>query len=165
MAGNGYDAQNGPKKSNQLSRKYLWTVFLAVLCIALVLTAALFFLYVSVQVAKTTEYTVGQLEQACASTDILYNSMRAVVNQAIADSDTASFLLGTQTDRLQEARVGVKLRSWRIANPYMICGMSLCITTKAAAMSPAPARETAAPWTWRSCTAAWRTSPMPAFCG
>lgn len=107
------------KKSNQLSRKYLWTVFLAVLCIALVLTAALFFLYVSVQVTKTTEYTVGQLEQACASTDILYNSMRAVVNHAIADSDTASFLLGMQTDRLQEAKVGVKLRAWRIANPYM----------------------------------------------
>ncbi len=106
-------------KRNVLSRKYLWTVFLAVLCIALVLTIALFFLYVSVQVTKTTEYTVGQLEQACASTDILYNSMRAVVNQAIADSDTASFLLAGETDRLQEAKVGIKLRAWRIANPYM----------------------------------------------
>lgn len=107
------------EKGNVLSRKYLWTVFMAVLCIALVLTISLFFLYASIQVTKATEYTVGQLEQACASTDILYNSMRAVVNQAITDSDTASFLLAGETDRLQEASVGVKLRAWRIANPYM----------------------------------------------
>ena len=106
-------------KRNVLSRKYLWTVFMAVLCIALVLTVSLFFLYTSIQVAKATEYTVAQLEQACASTDILYNSMRAVVNQAIADSDTASFLLSGKTNRLQEAAVGIKLRSWCTANPYM----------------------------------------------
>ncbi len=103
-------------KRNVLSRKYLWTVFMAVLCIALVLTVSLFFLYTSIQVAKATEYTVAQLEQACASTDILYNSMRAVVNQAIADSDTASFLLSGKTNRLQEAAVGIKLRSWRTAS-------------------------------------------------
>lgn len=107
------------KNRDVLSRKYLWTVFMAVLCISLVLTVSLFFLYTSVQVTKATEYTVGQLEQACASTDILYNSMRAVVNQAIADSDTASFLLAGKADRLQEASVGIKLRAWRIANPYM----------------------------------------------
>ena len=94
-------------KRNVLSRKYLWTVFMAVLCIALVLTVSLFFLYTSIQVAKATEYTVAQLEQACASTDILYNSMRAVVNQAIADSDTASFLLSGKTNRLQEAAVSI----------------------------------------------------------
>lgn len=107
------------KKVTKLSQKYLWYFFMAVLCIALILTAALFFMYSSVQINKATSYTVAQLEQACASTDILYNSMRAVVNQTIADSDTASFLLASEMDRLQEARVGIKLRAWRISNPYM----------------------------------------------
>jgi len=107
------------KRSLKLQKKYLWSFFLVVICIDLLITVGLFALYGSIQVQKATEYTVAQLEQACTSTDILYNSMRAVVNQVIADSETASFLLSSKMDRLQEAGVGIKLRAWRTANPYM----------------------------------------------
>lgn len=106
-------------KGAKLSKKYLWSFFLVVLCIDLLITGMLFALYSSIQVQKATEYSVAQLEQACSATDILYNSMKAVVNQVIADSETASFLLSKETDRLQEAGVGIKLRAWRTSNPYM----------------------------------------------
>lgn len=106
-------------KSVKLNKKYLWSFFLVVLCIDLLITGMLFALYSSIQVQKATEYSVAQLEQACSATDILYNSMKAVVNQVIADSETASFLLSKETNRLQEAGVGIKLRAWRTSNPYM----------------------------------------------
>lgn len=106
-------------KETQLSKKYFRSFLMVVLVIDLLVTLVLSLLYGTVQIQRTTAHSVSQLEQACNSTDILYNSMQALKNQVITDPETVSFLLSSETDRLQEARLGVKLRAWRTANPYM----------------------------------------------
>lgn len=107
------------RKSVKLSKKYLWSFFIVVLVIDLLLTLALFALYSGIQISKSAEYSMAQLEQVGTSTDILYESLEAVVNQVKTDTDTTTFLLNSETDRLQETRVGIKLRTIRTANPYL----------------------------------------------
>ena len=106
-------------KSAKLSRRNLWSFFTVVIVVDLAITLLLFLLYSGMQVSKVTEYSVAQLDQVGTSTDILYQSLEALSNQALADSDTYSFLLSRETNRLQEARAGAKLKSLRSANPYL----------------------------------------------
>lgn len=106
-------------KETTLSKKYFWSFLMVVLAIDLVISFALSVTYSTVQIKRTADHDVAQLEQACNSTDILYNSMEAAVNQVITDSRTLSFLLSSETDRLQEASLGIYLRTLRTANPYM----------------------------------------------
>lgn len=106
-------------KATELSKKYFRSFLIVVLAIDMLVSVALSISYSTVQVRRTAENDVSHLEQACNSTDILYNSIEAVVNQVITDSRTLSFLLNSDTDRLQEASLGIYLRSLRTANPYM----------------------------------------------
>lgn len=106
-------------KPTELSKKYFVSFIIVVLAIDLLISVALSTSYCTFQIQRATENDISQLEQACNSTDILYNSIEAVVNQVITDSRAISFLLTPETDRLQEAGLGIYLRSLRTANPYM----------------------------------------------
>lgn len=102
-----------------LGKKYFWAFFSVVISIDLLLTATLLTYYCNLQINRTTEFSVAQLRQVCISTDILYESVEAVVNQIQTDADTSMFLYSAKTDRLQEAKVSRKLKSIRAANPYV----------------------------------------------
>lgn len=106
-------------KPTELSKKYFVSFLIVVLAIDLLISVALSTSYCTFQVQRATENDISQLEQACNSTDILYSSLEAVVNQVITDSRAISFLFTPETDRLQEAGLGIYLRSLRTANPYM----------------------------------------------
>lgn len=107
------------EKPIKLRKKYLYSLFVVALCVDLLLTFALFLLYTGSQISHASQYLTAQLEQVCASLDILYSSLGAKVNQIVADPDTTAFLNATQIDRLQEAQVGIKLRTLRAADPYL----------------------------------------------
>ncbi|WP_322173095.1 helix-turn-helix domain-containing protein [Acutalibacter caecimuris] len=107
------------QRKEMLSRTYLWSFFALVIIIDSLITVALFSVYSAAQLSTATNNSVGQLEQVCTSTDILFESMEAVVNQLANDSDTATFLLDSSTNRLREAAVGQKIRTICTANPYL----------------------------------------------
>lgn len=107
------------KSKGKFSKTYLWSFFVLVIIIDFLITAALFSIYSAAQITAATRYSVGQLEQVSTSTDILFESMEAVVNQLTNDADTATFLLGSSTNRLREAAVGLKIRTLCTANPYL----------------------------------------------
>lgn len=106
-------------KGSELQKKYLRLFFSSVLIIGLTVAFSLFFLYSQIRIKETTEYTVSQLEQICASTDILYESMEAVVHEVMTDADTATFFFNQSVDRLKEAAAGIRIRSIRSGNPYL----------------------------------------------
>lgn len=106
------------RKNMKLSRRYLYTFFLVVVIVDLVIASLLFTLYSGIQLSTTARYSVAQLEQVCTSTDILYESLEAVANQIVSDTETVSFLLSSQTNRLQESKAGSKIRTIRTSNPY-----------------------------------------------
>lgn len=106
-------------KPAKLQNKYLRSLFIVALCVDLLLTLALFVLYTGSQISHAAQYSTAQLEQVCASLDILYDSLGAKVNQIVVDPDTTAFLQSSRIDRLQEARVGLKLRTLRTADPYL----------------------------------------------
>ena len=108
-----------PQSKGKLSTTYLWSIFVVVIIIDFLITVALFSIYCAAQISTARKNSVGQLEQVCTSTDILFESMEAVVNQLANDSDTATFLLSSSTNRLREAAVGLKIRTLRTANPYL----------------------------------------------
>lgn len=103
----------------QLKQRYKWSLFIVVLAVDLLLTLTLFVLYTSSRIRMTSNYSTAQLEQACASLDILYESLRSKVDQIMVDRDTITFLYASGTDRLQEASVGIKLRTLRTSDPYL----------------------------------------------
>ncbi len=107
------------RKTEKLGQKYLRAFFLVVLSIDLLVTITFYLLYSRVQISKTRDYSISQLEQVCVATDILYESLQAVVNQVRTDTDTVTFFCSSQMNRLQEARVGGKIRSICTANPYL----------------------------------------------
>ena len=92
--------------------------FSVVVLVDLLITLLLCVCYNGIQISSTAQYTVSQLEQACTSTDILYESMTAIVNQVFADTDTTQFLSSTKIDRIQESQTAIALRKLRAANPY-----------------------------------------------
>ena len=57
-------------KSAKLKNKYLWSLFIVVLVVDLVLTFALFMLYTGSQISEATRYSTAQLEQAWISCTI-----------------------------------------------------------------------------------------------
>lgn len=103
----------------KLSTTYLWSIFIVVIIIDFLITVALFSIYCAAQISTAAKNSVSQLEQVRTSTDILFESMEAVVNQLANDADTATFLLGESTNRLREAAVGLKIRTLCTANPYL----------------------------------------------
>ena len=103
----------------QLKQRYKWSLFIVVLAVDLLLTLTLFVVYTSSRIRMTSNYSTAQLEQACASLDILYESLRSKVDQIMVDRDTIAFLYASGTDRLQEASVGIKLRTLRTSDPYL----------------------------------------------
>lgn len=107
------------RRDSDLQRKYLLLFFVSILTISLTVALSLFFLYSRNHGKDPTRYTVSQLEQVCASTDLLYESMEAVVHEAMTDSDTATFLFGQSVDRIKEANAGIRIRSIRSGNPYL----------------------------------------------
>lgn len=102
-----------------LKRKYQKSFFIVVLVVDLLLTCALFLQYSGNQISRTTEYSTGQLQQVGRSLDILYESMEAKVKQIMVDPDTVTFLHSTSIDRLQEGKVGVRLRAMRSSDTYI----------------------------------------------
>ncbi len=105
-------------KNAKLSKRYLYAFFFVVVIVDLAIASLLFALYSGMQISTVAKYSVAQLEQVCTSTDILYESLEAVANQIVSDTDTVSFLLSSETNRLQEAKAGSKIRAIRTANPY-----------------------------------------------
>lgn len=106
------------KAAGKLSKQYLRVFFSVVVLVDLLITLLLCVCYSGIQISSTAQYTVSQLEQACTSTDILYESMTAIVNQVFADTDTTQFLSSTKIDRIQESQTAIALRKLRAANPY-----------------------------------------------
>lgn len=106
------------KTTGKLSKQYLRVFFSVVVLVDLLITLLLCVCYSGIQISSTAQYTVSQLEQACTSTDILYESMTAIVNQVFADTDTTQFLSSTKIDRIQESQTAIALRKLRAANPY-----------------------------------------------
>lgn len=107
------------ESKGKLSTTYLWSIFVVVIIIDFLITVALFSIYCAAQISTAAKNSVSQLEQVRTSTDILFESMEAVVNQLANDADTATFLLGSSTNRLREAAVGLKIRTLCTANPYL----------------------------------------------
>lgn len=105
--------------SSRLSATYLWSFFVLVIVIDFLITVALLAIYSAYQFSAAKNNSVSQLKQVSTSTDILFESMEAVVNQLSSDSDTATFLLASGTNRLREAAVGQKIRAVCTANPYL----------------------------------------------
>lgn len=106
-------------KNMELSKKYLWTFLAVVIIVDIVLTVSLLIGYGNMQISRTAEFSEAQLNQVCTSTDILFESMEAVLHQIQTDTGTAVFLLGSRMDRSQEANVGQKLKVFRVANPFL----------------------------------------------
>ncbi len=103
----------------KLSSIYLWSIFVVVIFIDCLISAALFSIYGASQISTVMKHSVSQLEQVATSTDILFESIEQMINQLSSDPTTATFLLDSSTDRLQEAKVGRKLRSICITSPYL----------------------------------------------
>lgn len=107
------------KIKKPLNKRYLWSFFILAIITVLIVTIAMFAFYSSLQVNKTKDYSVAQLEQVCTMTDLLYNALDSVANQIIQDKDTYASMRNESINRLQEARACIKLRDIQTANSYM----------------------------------------------
>lgn len=107
------------KSTNKLFKRYLISFFCVIsLTIALVVVIV-FSLYSNMQISASKAYSIGQLEQVCEMTNLLYEQMRSVSNQILQSASTNSCLASTSFDRLKETSAVIKLREMQTANPYV----------------------------------------------
>lgn len=103
----------------KISKKYLWSFFILVITIVIIITTMMFAFYSNIQINTAKDYSVAQLEQVCTMMDLLYNSMDSVTNQIIQDKDTYANLGLTTMDRLKELSACAKLRDIQTSFDFM----------------------------------------------
>lgn len=107
------------KSTNKLFKRYLISFFCVIsLTIALVVIIV-FSLYSNMQISAAKAYSIGQLEQVCEMTNLLYEQMRSISNQILQSASTNRCLSSTTFDRLKETSAAIKLREMQTANPYV----------------------------------------------
>lgn len=104
---------------NKLSNRY-WISFFCVVALSIALIIVIVFsLYSNIQISTAKDYSIGQLEQVCKMTDLLYEEMRSISNQILQNASTNRCLSTTTFDRLTEVSASIKLREMQTSNPYI----------------------------------------------
>ena len=105
--------------ANKLFKRYLINIFCVVSLTIALIVVIVFSLYSNMQISASKAYSIGQLEQVCEMTNLLYEQMRSVSNQILQSAATNSCLSTTSFDRLKETSAVIKLREMQTANPYV----------------------------------------------
>ena len=105
--------------ANKLFKRYLINIFCVVSLTIALIVVIVFSLYSNMQISASKAYSIGQLEQVCEMTNLLYEQMRSVSNQILQSAATNSCLSTTSFDRLKETSAAIKLREMQTANPYV----------------------------------------------
>ena len=105
------------KNKQRLFNRYLASFFGIVALTVVLIVTIIFGAYSKIQTQSVQAYSISQLEQVCAMTDVLYEQMRSISNQILQSASTNRCLSTTSFDRLEEATATIKLREMQTANP------------------------------------------------
>ncbi len=107
------------KYHNKLFWRYLISFFFVISLTIVMIITIVFSLYSNMQISAARASSIGQLEQVCEMTDLLYAQMRSISNQILQNSTTNGCLSTTSFDRLKEVSAAIKLREMQTATPYV----------------------------------------------